>query len=239
VGELVKDVGVFDLICVVIHEDNNTLLRQDHFRESRPLVEAHRDVRRFIQVVGQIRLLKNIAVVSGLNEVAVDNEECHDIVGVIADPSGHFVEFFEISASIQKLARGVATEDRSVDIVRLALNHADTIIKLNSDTAILVGCKIAPDVKSSVVSDDLCDVAVFTVTELRVVIAGCSVGRLSTAAGTSTCGGGCASRIRMRTQSDSPVDDALGHNASSANKQSSNACRAFGYRSGRSSSSAR
>jgi hypothetical protein len=110
-GELVKDVGVFDLVCVVIHEDNDTLLRQDHFGESRPLVEAHRNVRRLIQVVGQIRLLENIAVVSWFNEVAVDNEECHDIVGMVADPSGHFVEFFEVSASIQKLARGVATKD--------------------------------------------------------------------------------------------------------------------------------
>lgn len=71
----------------------------------------------------------------------------------------------------------------------LALNHADTIVELNSDTAILVGCKVAPNVKSSVVSDDLGDVAVFAITELRVVVAGCGVCRFSTAAGTSTCGG--------------------------------------------------
>jgi hypothetical protein len=73
--------------------------------------------------------------------------------------------------------------------VRLALNHADTIVELNSDTAILIGCKVAPDVKSSVVSDDLGDIAVLAVTELRVVVAGCGVCRLSTAAGTSSCGG--------------------------------------------------
>jgi hypothetical protein len=110
-GELVKDVRVFDLVCVVIHEDNDTLLRQYHFGESGPLIEAHRNVRRLIQVIGQVRLLENIAVVSWLDEVAVDNEECHDVVGMVADPSGHFVEFFEVRASIQKLARGVATED--------------------------------------------------------------------------------------------------------------------------------
>lgn len=111
--------------------------------------------------------------------------------------------------------------------MRLALNHTDTIVELNSDTAILVGCKVTPDVESSVVSDDLSDVAVFAVTELRVVVAGCGVRRLSTAAGTGTCGGGCASRVRVRTQSDSSVDDALGHDTASTNKQSSNACRAF------------
>lgn len=110
-SELIKYVGIFDLVCVVIHEDNDTLLRQDHFRESGPLVEAHRNIRRLVQVVGQIRLLEDIAVVSWLDEVAVDNQECHDIIGMVADPGGHFVEFFEVSASIQKLARGVATVD--------------------------------------------------------------------------------------------------------------------------------
>jgi hypothetical protein len=189
VGELVKDVGVFDLVCVVIHEDNDTLLRQDHLGESRPLVEAHRDVRRLVQVVGQVRLLENFTVVSRLNEIAVDNEECHDIIGMVANPIAHFVEFFEVSASVQKVARCVATEDGSVDVVRLTLDHADTVVELNSDTAILVGCKVARDVESGVVSDDLGDVAVLAVTELRVVVAGCGVCRLSTAAGTSSCGG--------------------------------------------------
>ena len=187
-GELVEDIGVFDLVCVVIHEDNDALLGQNHFRESRPLVEAHRNVRRLVQVVGQIRLLENLTVVSRLNEIAVDNEECHDIIGVVADPGGHLVEFADVSASVQKLARSVATKDRSVDVVRLALNHADTVVKLNSDAAVLVGCKVALDVESGVVGDDLSDVAVLAVTELGVVVAGCGVGRLSTAAGTSTCG---------------------------------------------------
>jgi hypothetical protein len=189
VGKLVKDVRVFDLVCVVIHENNDTLLRQDHLGESRPLVEAHRDVRRLVQVVGQVRLLQNLTVVSRLNEVAVDNEECHNIIGMVANPIAHFVEFFEVSASVQKVARGVATEDGSVDVVCLALNHTDTIVELNSDTAILVGREIAGNVESGVVSNDLGDVAVLAVTELRVVVAGCSVCRLSTAAGASTSGG--------------------------------------------------
>jgi len=188
-GEFVKDVGIFHLVGVVVHEDNYTLLRQDHFGESRPLVEAHRDIRRLIQVVGQVGLLEDLTVVTRLDEVAVDNEEGHDIVGVVADPIADFVELLEVSTSVQKVARGVTTEDGSVDVVRLALDHADTVVELDSDTAILVGCKVALDVESGVVSDDLCDVAVLAVAELRVVVAGCGVCRLSTAAGASTCGG--------------------------------------------------
>lgn len=238
-GELVKNVGVFCLVRVVIHEDNDALLRQDHFGESRPLIEAHRDVRRFVEVVGQVRLLKDLTVVSWLNEVAVDNEEGYDIVWVVADPIADFVELLEVSTSVQKVARGVTAEDRSVDVVRLALNHADTVVELNSDTAILVGCKVALDVEGGVVSDDLCDVAVLAVTELRVVVARCGVCRFSTAAGASTRGGRGASRVQVRTQGDSSVDDALSHNASSTNKQSSNACRALGCRSGCGGSSTR
>ena len=187
-GKLVKDVGIFDLICVVIHEDNDALLGQDHFRESRPLVEAHRNVWRLIQVIGQVRLLEDLTVVSWLNKIAVDNEKCHNIIGVVADPIAHFVELFEVGASVQKLARSVATVDGSIDIVSLALNHTDAVVELNSNTAILVGCKVASDVKCGIVSDDLGDVAVLAVTELRVVVTGCGVCRSSTAAGASTCG---------------------------------------------------
>lgn len=82
----------------------------------------------------------------------------------------------------------MATVDGIVDVVCLALNHADTIVKLDSDSAILVGSEVAWFVESGVVGTNLGDVAILAVAELRVVVAGCGVGRFGTAAGTSTGG---------------------------------------------------
>lgn len=101
VGELVENVGIFGLVCVVIHEDDNALLRKDQFGQSRPLVETHRNVWWLVKVIRQVGLLKNLTVVTWLNKIAVDNEERHDIVWVIANPVANCVELAEVSPSVQ------------------------------------------------------------------------------------------------------------------------------------------
>lgn len=101
VGELVENVGIFGLVCVVIHEDDDALLRKDQFGQSRPLIETHRNVRWLVKVVRQVRLLKNFTVVAWLNEIAVDNEERHDIIWVITNPVANRVELAEVSSSVQ------------------------------------------------------------------------------------------------------------------------------------------
>lgn len=100
-SKLVKNVGIFGLVCVVIHEDNDTLLRQNQFGQSWPLVETHGDVWWLVEVICQIGLLKNLTIVSGLNEIAVDNEDGHDIIWVITDPVANCVEFVEVRSSVQ------------------------------------------------------------------------------------------------------------------------------------------
>lgn len=219
VSELIKEVGVLCLVCIVIHEGDNTLLRQNHLRKGRPLVQTHRNVWRLIEVVSQVGLLENVAVVSGLDEIAVDDQEGHDIVRMVANPGGDFVELAEISSGIEEVAACVATVNGAVHVVGLALNHADTIVELNSDRAVLVGCKVSSLVECGVVSDDLSDVAILAVAELGVVVARCSVGRLGTAAGacTSAAGRRGAGRVQVRAQSNGSVDDALSDDTSSTN----------------------
>lgn len=101
VGELVENVRIFGLVCIVIHEDDDALLGKDQFGQSRPLVETHRNVWWLVKVIRQVGLLKNLTVVSWLNEIAVDNEERHDIIWVITNPIANCVEFVKVSSSIQ------------------------------------------------------------------------------------------------------------------------------------------
>lgn len=82
----------------------------------------------------------------------------------------------------------MTTVNGAVDIVRLALNHANAVIELNGNSAVLVGGEVARFVESRVVGTNLGDVAVLAVTELRVVVAGGGVCRFGTAAGTSAGG---------------------------------------------------
>jgi hypothetical protein len=70
------------------------------------------------------------------------------------------------------------------------LNHADTVVELDGDGAVLVGREVARFVESGVVGTNLCNVAILAVAELRIVVAGCGVRGLSTAASTSTSTGG-------------------------------------------------
>lgn len=61
----------------------------------------HRNVWWHIKVVCQVGLQQDLAVVSGLDEIAVDNEDGHDIIWVITDPVANCVEFVEVRSSIQ------------------------------------------------------------------------------------------------------------------------------------------
>lgn len=126
----------------------------------------------------------------------------------------------------------MTTVDGVVDQVCLALNHTDAVVQLDGDTAVLVGSEVARLVESSIVGTNLGNVAVLAVAELRVVVAGCGVCRFGTAAGTSTSSRRSASRVQVRAQSDSSIDDALCYDASSTNQQSCNARRALRSRSG-------
>lgn len=81
-GEFVKDIRDGFLIGHVIHEDDDAFAAQDHFRQCGPLVEFHGDVGGFVEVVAQTGVEQGVCVVAHVYEIAVDDQDCHDVVGM-------------------------------------------------------------------------------------------------------------------------------------------------------------
>lgn len=72
--KLIQNVRDLDLVGVVVHEYHRSLVRQDHLRESRPVVQTHGDLRRFVGVIDEARVLDGTRKVAGHDEVRIANE---------------------------------------------------------------------------------------------------------------------------------------------------------------------
>lgn len=82
------------------------------------------DVVGLVEVLGDARVLDGRGVVLGgdaVGEVAVDDEEGDDVVGVFFDPADERLEFGLPGAGVEEVAAGVAVVDGVVDPVGLAL----------------------------------------------------------------------------------------------------------------------
>ncbi len=174
-AELVQDVGHLGLVGVVVHEDDGAFLGQDQLRERGPVVEGHGDLGRGVGPFCEAGGFEGLGVVADTDEVGVADQDGDDVVGVGGDPAGDICEVFLGGASIEEVAGGVAVEDCVVDVVGLALQHADAIVELVGDAQGLVCGGVVGVDKRGVVGGDVGDVAVFAGAELGVVVASLGV----------------------------------------------------------------
>ena len=70
----------------------------------------------------------------------------------------------------------MAVVERAVDVVRLALQHADPVVELLRHAVLLVRLHVALAREGRVVCGDFGDVGVLAGAELRVAVAGLRVG---------------------------------------------------------------
>lgn len=87
----------------------------------------------------------------------------------------------------------MAVVEGFIDVVDLALEHANAVVQLINDAVLLVASGIVLHCKGGVVGGDFGDVAVFPVAKLWVVVAGGCVGHGGSAAG--SCRGHGAVRV--------------------------------------------
>ena len=71
---------------IVKHHDD-TFVSDDHFRQCRPVVDAHWDLRRGIDVVNQARILDGSCIMSRVCLVGIDHQDGNDVVRVRLEPS--------------------------------------------------------------------------------------------------------------------------------------------------------
>ena len=87
-------------------------------------------------------------------------------------PGGDGPEIGLCGPGIEDVAGGVAVIDCVVDEMGLALEHADAVVELGENGEVLVGGGVVVEDEGGVVGGDLGDVAVGTVAEGEVAIAG-------------------------------------------------------------------
>lgn len=121
VAELVEDVGNSGLIGFVIHEDDGALAGQDKLRQSGPVVGGEPGFGGDVGVFAQAAVFDGMGVVAYVDEVAVADEDCDDVVGVGADPGRHVAEVGFDGAGVEEGAGGVAVVKGVILHVRLAL----------------------------------------------------------------------------------------------------------------------
>ena len=170
-AELVHDVRNSGVVGLVVHEHDDPCASQDHFRKRGPVVQAHGNLGWIVDVVNETRILNRSGVVSNIDIVAVDDQDGDDVVRVCLYPFSDGGELRLKGTSIEDLAGGMATVDSIVDVVRLSLDHANSVVQLVIDTQSLIGSDVTPPDKGRVVGTDFGDVAVLATAELWVAIA--------------------------------------------------------------------
>lgn len=171
VGELIEDIRDLGLIGIVVHKDNDTLLGEDELGEGWPVVQTHGDIWWLVKIWTQSAVLEGCSVVTYFHVVGVYDQEGDYIVGIRFDPCRDGFELALIGAGVQEGTGRVATVDCVVDIVRFALDHADTVVQLGCDVVFLVTESVASNIESGIVSTHFGDVAVLSVTEFGIIVA--------------------------------------------------------------------
>lgn len=126
------------LISVVIHEDNDSLLLVDKLAKFRPVIDAHRDLRRTESQLFEARSFQWLGILGHFYKITVTDKEGNDVVGMRADPSGDVCEVSFCGASIEQVTRGVTVVYGAVYEVCLTLKHSNPIVQLGYDAIVLV-----------------------------------------------------------------------------------------------------
>ena len=175
-AELVQEPRHGGLVRVVVQEHNDALPAEDHLRQQRPVIQAHGHPRRHVQVRREPARLDGRHKVRDGPQVAVTDEDGHDVERVRLDPARNGGQVGLHGPGIEQVARRVAVVQGAVQHVRLALQHAHAVVELGDDIQRLVaGGGVGPG-EHGVVRGDLRDVAVPARAKLWVVVAELGVG---------------------------------------------------------------
>ena len=90
-------------------------------------------------------------------------------------PASNISEIVLKGAGIEDVVGGVAGIDGAIDIVGLALDHADTVVELGDDRVGLVGSGVVGADEGGVVGADFGEGHVLAGTEFGVIVAGLGV----------------------------------------------------------------
>ena len=107
-GELIHQPGERGLVGAVIESENRALVGKDHGGESRPVVQAHGDLRRRPHQVHQPGALDGATEVSRIDEVKVAHKNRDDLVRVLSHPAVHARQVVFQGADIEQVAIRVA-----------------------------------------------------------------------------------------------------------------------------------
>lgn len=194
--ELIEDPWHFRLIGVVVHEDHDALLPEDHGGKHWPIRDTHWNLWRVVSKIGETRGLQGRNIVGHLPEITIANKESHNVKWMCADPIGDVGEVGFCAAGIEQVAGCVTVIDSIIYEVCLALKHTYAIIQLSNDAVILIRrCVVRID-EWRIVGGDVCNIAILPRAELGIVVARLRVYWLSRR-------GGCTSGCRVRGAVDS------------------------------------
>lgn len=132
-AKLIQDIWHFGLICLVVHEDDHALSREDQLRESRPLILSHWHIWWCINIRAQSGVLYRSGVVSHSDVVTVDNQERHYVVWMRLDPLPNSLQLGLIGSSVQDIAVGMTVVDGVVHIVGFTLDCEEDDISFYVD----------------------------------------------------------------------------------------------------------
>ena len=118
------------MVGVVVEEDDDALVGQDHFGEGGPVREGHGDFGGGVGVGGEAGGLERGGEVADADVVAVADQDGHDVVGVGFHPAGDVGEIGLGGAGVEEVAGGVAVVQRIADQVGLPLQHANAVVEL-------------------------------------------------------------------------------------------------------------
>lgn len=170
--EFVQDVRYGGLVSAVIHEDDGALVAQDQLFERRPIGQVHGDDGRHVGVCQQAGRLDGADEVLHSRVVAVGNEDRNNLVPIRREPGRDIGEVGFGHAAVQQVAGRVAEIDGVVEDVRLALQHANTIVELGEYAIGLVAGDVIGEGEGAVMRSDVGQVTVLTRAIFGMAVAG-------------------------------------------------------------------
>ncbi len=171
------------MVCIVVHEKDDSLASQNHRGERGPVVDSHGDLWGKVGVLHKACLLNERHVLLDGEVVAIFKNDSDYVVGVRGYPVVDCTEIFGDRSSIEDIARSMAEMRGRVHEVHLSLQESDSIVQLCGYRESLVGSCITGFDEGRVVGGDFGNVPIFSGAEFGVIVAGRSVGGF--------CGGGC------------------------------------------------
>lgn len=133
---------------VVVDKGHNALLLDQHLPKSGPVCELHGGLRGLVDVFvesggsdGSIEVGgrdKRVAIGVFVFVVVIAEDDGNDVERMCFDPCHDFLQVVLDGAGVEEIARRVAVVEGAVDVVSLALEHADTIVQLLSYVVFLI-----------------------------------------------------------------------------------------------------